>query len=304
MRGVLLISVGNDAYARWAHNMAVTIRCVSPDVPIHVLTDGNFPSEEWHLQAVDKVIQMDRKDTHLNDKLYPAKAKLSMYKYSEFDETIYLDVDGVVIKDIKPLFERCFELGLPYQVQVNGVSTLLNDNLDSSLWVKPEQAIKKYALPNDVVLPGTNSSFQYFKKSKEAKALFTQALKNLANPFHINELRYKWGHSNTQPDELYMNIALAQTGIMPNIEPVLYLRKRGFGVGHNDLEAIQKGYYVIGCWGDATYNHHEISGTGDKRSGLYNKVCIDAYRLFYGDRPFNDHFNLLIKHKVFAKPIK
>ena len=304
-RGILLISIGNDAYARWCHNMAVSIRAVSPTLPIHVLTDGNFPSEPFHANVVDKVIKMDLNDCYLDGKLYPAKAKLSMYKYSEFDETIYLDIDGVVIKDIMPLFDECEALGLYFQIQVNGVSTKEHDNLDASLWAKPEQIFKKYKLKEDAILPGTNSSFQYFKKGKEAETLYNKALKNLANPIPIRELRYQWGHSGTQPDELYMNIALAQVGLLPNIKPVLYLRRRGFGSGHNDLSTIQNGFYVIGCWGDATYNHHEISGTGDVKSGLYNKVCIDAYRKVYGESVrFSDAFHKLIKFKVYALKIK
>jgi hypothetical protein len=300
-RGILLISIGHTSYARWAHNMAVSIRAVSPTLPIHVLTDGNFPDEPFHTEVVDRVIKMDRDDCYLDGKLYPARAKLSMYKYSEFDDTIYLDVDGVVIKDLNPLFDECTGY---FQIQVNGVSTKDHDNLDASLWVKPEQIFKKYKLKEDAVIPGTNSSFMYFKKGKSAETLFNKALKNLANPIAIRELRYQWGHSNTQPDELYMNIALAQVGLVPDIKPVLYLRKRGFGSGHNDLETIQRGFYVIGCWGDATYNHHEISGTGDTRSGLYNKVCIDAYKKVYGNVTFSDSFHKLIKGKVYAKPIK
>lgn len=307
MRGVVLLSVGNPTYALWAHNMAVTVRVMSPDLPIHVVTDGNFPFEPYHADIVDKVIQMDSKDYMNGGRLYPAKAKLSLYKYSEFTETIYLDVDGCCIKDLNPLFDRCEEKGLPFQVQVNGVSTKEFDNLDASLWVKPKQIFEKYDVPEDAQLPGTNSSFWYFKKSREAAKLFRQALKNLSNPFSIGELRYKWGHSNTQPDELYMNIALGQLGIMPNIEPVLYLRKRGEAGRPSGLDEIQKNYYIIGCWGDENYNSHEISGTGQINSGLYNKHVSNCYQYLYGEsikfgKPYD--FFSLIKGKVFGNAIK
>lgn len=307
MRGIVLLSIGNPTYALWAHNMAVTCRVMSPDLPIHVVTDGNFPFEPYHANIVDKVIHLDRND-YLNDgRLYPAKAKLSLYKYSEFDETIYLDVDGCCIKDLNLLFEECKQLGQPFQVQVNGVSTKEFDNLDASLWVKPEQIFKKYKLKEDAEIPGTNSSFWYFKKSKKAESLYDKALKNLSKPFTVRELRYTWGHSNTQPDELYMNIALAQMGMMPDIKPVLYLRKRGTGGQQNGLDQIQKNYYIIGCWGDENYNHHEISGTGQINSGLYNKHVANCYRILYGEsikfgKP-NDYHSL-IKGKVFSNPIK
>ena len=288
--------------------MAVTCRVMSPNLPITVITDGNYPFEDFHKDAVDDVIVMDSRDfLDRNGKLFPAKAKLSVYKYTPYSEAIYLDVDGCCIKDLNLLFDECKEKGLYFQVQVNGVSTKDHDNLDASLWVKPKQIFEKYDVPEDAELCGTNASFWYFKKGKDAKKLFTQALKNLANPIPVSQLRYKWGHSNTHPDELYMNIALAQVGLKPNIEPVLYLRKRGEGGRNKGLDDIQRSRYIIGCWGDENYNHHEISGTGQPNSGLYNKHVSNCWNKFYGNsvkfgKP-NDFFSL-IKGKVFANPIK
>ena len=288
--------------------MAVTCRVMSPNLPITVITDGNYPFEDFHKDAVDDVIVMDSRDfLDRNGKLFPAKAKLSVYKYTPYSEAIYLDVDGCCIKDLNLLFDECKVKGLYFQVQVNGVSTKDHDNLDASLWVKPKQIFEKYDVPEDAELCGTNASFWYFKKGKDAKKLFTQALKNLANPIPVSQLRYKWGHSNTHPDELYMNIALAQVGLKPNIEPVLYLRKRGEGGRNKGLDDIQRSRYIIGCWGDENYNHHEISGTGQPNSGLYNKHVSNCWNKFYGNsvkfgKP-NDFFSL-IKGKVFANPIK
>ena len=308
MKGIVLLSVGHSDYAKWAHNMAVTCRVMSPNLPITVITDGNYPFEDFHKDAVDDVIVMDSRDfLDRNGKLFPAKAKLSVYKYTPYSEAIYLDVDGCCIKDLNLLFDECKEKGLYFQVQVNGVSTKDHDNLDASLWVKPKQIFEKYDVPEDAELCGTNASFWYFKKGKDAKKLFTQALKNLANPIPVSQLRYKWGHSNTHPDELYMNIALAQVGLKPNIEPVLYLRKRGEGGRNKGLDDIQRSRYIIGCWGDENYNHHEISGTGQPNSGLYNKHVSNCWSKFYGNsvkfgKP-NDFFSL-IKGKVFANPIR
>ncbi len=297
MDGVLLLSIGHPSYARWTENMIVSLRAYSSNVPIHVLTDGNYINENG---LADKVIKLDYSDyTTDSGKLFPAKAKLSIFDYSEFDKTLYLDVDGVSIKDIRPLFD------LPgyFQCQVNGVSTLEHDNLDASLWVKIEKVFEKFNLPADTKVPGTNSSFQYFTKSKEAAKLYGYAKNNLTNhSFELNELRYTWGHSKTQPDELYMNIALAQVGLIPDMKPVLYLRRRNQGGTRTSFDVIKDNYYIIGCWGDQTYNHHEISGTGDRRSGLYNKVCWDAYNKL--GLTFQDSFHQLIKHKVYGNPIR
>ena len=78
MKGVILLSIGSPVYARWAHNMAITVRVMSPNLPIHVVTDGNFPFEPEHANIVDKVIKMDESDYLKDGKLYRAKAKLSL----------------------------------------------------------------------------------------------------------------------------------------------------------------------------------------------------------------------------------
>lgn len=304
MRGVVLLCVADKDhkyYGDWAHNMALSIRVHSP-LPIQVITDGTaierLPTEN---KVYDIVTEIAYEDWHEGDKVSIAKAKLNIYKYAAFDEYIYLDVDGLVIKDLTPLFD----IEGYFQIQVNGISTKENDNLDASLWVKNTLIWDHYGLDDKAVLPGTNSSFHLCRKGKEADKFWSEAKKAFENPIPIKEHRYKWGHSGQQPDELYTNVALAKVNLVPDIKPVLYIRRRDMSGKNLGLEDIQKDYYVLCCYGGLEYNHHTISGNGSRDSGLYNKCNIINYQAFYGDEvKYSLHFYKLIQQKVYVKPVK
>lgn len=240
----------------------------------------------------DKVIKMKPEDYLENGVFSPAKAKLSLYKYSEFEETIYLDVDGLLLKELD------FEIK-EFATHVNGYSDLENDRTEFNLWVTPQQAYEKYNIPKENKLAGTNSSFMAW--TKKGEKVFKKALENLSNPFQLNELRYQWGQSKCQPDELYLNIALAQLGTkIEEINP-LYTKKRGKPYS-GATEIMKK--YILCCWGGLEFNHHEISGTGNSKTGLYNQLCRQNFLKVYGEDLFYDHFYALISKKIYEKGIK
>jgi len=303
MRGIVLLCVADAEhkfYGDWAHNMALSIRAHS-SLPIQVITDGTalerLPCEN---KVYDIVTEIDFDDWHDGGLVSIAKAKLNVYKYAAFDEYIYLDVDGLVLKDLEPLFD----LEGYFQIQVNGVTTKDKDNEDASLWVKNTIIWEHYNLPDDAILAGTNSSFHLCRKGKEADKFWAEAKKAFENPIPVNLHRYKWGKSGQQPDELYTNVALAKVGLVPDMKPVLYIRRRDMGGKNLGLEDIQKDYYVLCCYGGLEYNHHTISGTGDRTSGLYNKLNILNYQKIYGDIKYSLHFYKLISQKVYVKPVK
>jgi len=286
MRGIILLSIGHPTYALWAHNMIVSIRANSK-LPIHLVTN-NYPQKDWHTLP-DKLTEINTEDLMESGKISPAKAKLSLWKYSEFDETIYLDVDGCLIRELDFQFKG-------FTTQINGYSSLEDDNTKANLWVRPEQVYEKYSIPKTNKLAGSNSSFMAW--DKEGIAVLKKALENLANPIPVNELRYKWGKSNAQPDELYLNIAMAQLGIEPEPLNVLYTKSRSKG-GYDGIDKVKELFYVICCWGGLEFNAHEISGTGNLRTGMYNKQMAEYYKKIYGGDLFNDHFYSLINKKIY-----
>lgn len=287
-RGIILLCIGEPVYKLWAHNMIVSIRANST-LPVYVV--GDYPAKDWHTLP-DKVIPMNYDDFHIGGKVSIAKAKLNLWKYSDFEETIYLDVDGLVMRELDfPIDYFC--------IQVNGYSDLQNDNTEANLWVIPSQVYDKYSIPLCNKLPGTNSSLMAW--DQKGSEVFQKALEFLSDPIPVSNLRYQWGKTETDPDELYINSALAFIGFEPLPLKYVYTKKRrGEYTGFTEISKS----YVLCCWGGLEFNHHEISGTGSIKSGLYNKLSREYFLKVYGEDLFYDHFFSLINNKIYAKGTK
>lgn len=267
--------------------MLVSIRANS-SLPVYIV--GDYPEHDWHIRP-DKIIPMNYEDCHIDGKLSIAKAKLSLWRYSDFEETIYLDVDGLLLRELD------FDIDY-FCIQVNGYSDLENDNTEANLWVFPKTVYEKYLIPEKNRLPGTNSSLMAW--NQKGAEVFVKALENLSNPIPVGELRYQWGKTNSDPDELYINVALAQLGFEPKQEKYLFTKKRR--TEYSGMDKVME-CYALCCWGGLEFNHHEISGTGSMKSGYYNKLSKENFLKVYGEDLFYDHFYALINNKIYARGI-
>jgi hypothetical protein len=82
-------------------------------------------------------------------------------------------------------------------------------------WAWADDIWEHFKLDNDAILPAINSSLQFIKVCNESKNLFgVLRILYTTNQLPTNRLRMKWG--NGQPDELYMNVALAMTQYDPS----------------------------------------------------------------------------------------
>lgn len=200
---ILLIAFGKPGYAYAAYNLAFSLKHFSPNIQITIFHDGVLdrlpPEKKTYFDTIERLEKAD-----------PAKIKSQIYDISPFEETLYLDVDGIALKDITPLITELKKHN--YYTHVVGEHKLGESNkMSSMLWAYANDIMAHYGLHKDTVLPATNSSIVWFKKCDEVKNLYEQLKQNLSNPIPLKNLRYQWG--GTQPDELYLNIALAQTGI-------------------------------------------------------------------------------------------
>jgi len=273
--GIVLLSFGNDAYAHFAWNMAMSIKAAS-SIPIHLVASQKHLSFLNDRQCFDYITELDQADYLHGGVFAPAKAKLSLYKYLIFDENIYLDVDGICLKDICPLFDECKDGD--YFSQVVGWGRHGVRDFKEMVWAWGDQIYDHFAIPQDARIPFINSSFQFIRLSDQAKGLYSQAMRNFINAIPIKDLRFTWGKS--QPDELYMNVALAQTGIDPTLKnpyPV-YFNYRQI----DPEQDIVRDHYVLGLYGDHNFTHRTV---------------VDYY-----DRKMNQilrtNFNMSIRHKA------
>lgn len=265
MKGIILLAIGNQSYLYWAYNQALSIKANSPDIPIQLLTEKRLIEyfDLKHRRFFDKITFIHEEDCYEKKlikhgnagiekkRLFPALAKLKLYNYSHFKETIYLDVDGCCVRPMESLFEQCTK---EFHSQVGAVCKYQETQWRDMHWASPQMIYEHYKLPKDFEFPALNSSFSFFKKSEIVEKIFKQALENLLNPIPYEKLHNTWGQN--QPDELYMNIALGQLKHNPDgVSPVYFSFHH---INPLRLEQIIENYWLVGLWGDKMMSHAKI----------------------------------------------
>lgn len=264
MRGVTLIAIGRYGYLQWAVNMAASLRYHSPDIPIQLITSKSLEADAIVRKCNNNVFDVLTivPDSEFTDegKLFPAKLKTQLYKYLHFDETVYLDVDGCVIKDITPLFN----IEADFASDVQAVYDMsMGDRFEAMKWARINTVYQHFQLPNDARFPALNSSFMFIRKSETAKAIFDKAYELLMNnPLPFEKHWFSWGRKskskNNQPDELYLNAALAVLGIVPHGLGAIHFRMVNESGPPVALNEIAKSCYGIGLFGELRINHQSL----------------------------------------------
>ena len=221
---IILMAFGKRGYYFAAYNIAFSIKEFGCNVPIHLVVDSiaNLKKYLGHgINYFDSVIEMEPGHIRLND---PAWSKLHLNHYITTDNALYLDVDAVAVKDITPLIEQLSKIDKSYIAHTVGYHTLKEGNeIPSMQWAWANDLWEHFGLNEDAVLPAINSSLVWINKVG-AEPIYKKALEFYANP--LKKLRNKWG--GVQPDELYMNVALAALGIDPSMD----------GKGNDDKEGL------------------------------------------------------------------
>lgn len=256
MRGITLITTGHPFYGRMAYNLAVTIKAVE-DIPICVLWNGaalNHLSAK-QLSIFDKLIEIKEQSF---------SAKLCLYDYSPYDETLYFDADTVWLPKKKPseLFDEL--KGVTFTSITEGYYDFESgedkSNLMYHFWAEPMEAKEAYSLCGKFYQ--WRSEVIYF--NREAKELFDMTKEIYASPKVVFK---QFAHH--MPDELAINIAACKLGIEPHQfkwKPAYWHRLHGEGKG---LHEIAYDYYLLSAGGNYA------SGT---MKNCYNKVCMAAHR--------------------------
>ena len=217
--GVVLFAFGKAGYYQAAYNLAYSIKYHSPLVKIALFVDDfkKCNSATYDIDKyVDSISEIEHSDLYVDGKFDPAMLKVSLYKYLPFKNNLYLDVDAVCLKDIQPLIDDLISTKRHYISHCVGYHTIdLGRDILSMQWAWADDIWEHFKLENDAILPAINSSLQFIKKCKESKDLFgVVRILYTTNQLPTKRLRMKWGGG--QPDELYMNVALAMTKYDPS----------------------------------------------------------------------------------------
>lgn len=229
MRGILLMCHSSPFYGKWAYNMAWSIRSLS-DLPIHLVHDKKS------IEGIDLSVFNSTKEHEFGkDFCYE---KIDLFDKSPFDETLYLDVDGIVINDVGLLMDKL--KGVDIWTQPMGTGRR-EDNITYT-WAKNDTVWERYKLKEGSLFTTTQTSVIYFTKS--AKGFFDKLKENYKNRLDESEYREMWGKSKQHPDELYYSITLAQLGVtLEELKPVFFPERI------ENLGTILKDYYILSMYG-------------------------------------------------------
>jgi len=260
-KGITLLALHDQTYGWWAYNMAISIKYLNPKLTIQLVTDKLVLDglTKWHLKKFDIITKITDKHKQTKDQYNgrqlqfdPAFAKMNLYKYIAFDHTIYLDVDGLCVRDLEFLFQECIGMEGGYYTDLINKGRLGGTFKDMA-WATPDIIWEKFKLDKDAVMPFTNSSFQYIKKCTETEILFDTILDCYNSRFELKDLKHTWGKG--QPDELYLNIALTKCNIMPVLpltKKVVALRNKAV----KGMDDITKESFILGLYGIKNIHTH------------------------------------------------
>jgi hypothetical protein len=202
-KGILLMALGNENYYRMAVVLAASIKVNDPDLPICLIT-GNKVQEE-HKLLFDIINPPIEKSITVKGAIQFIKAKTYMYEYSPFDETIFLDVDQVMImgRKLSSLFDEL--AGIDLAISNTGIAK-------ESIWASIKEVKSLYG---NNPFWNYHSEFIYFKKCAAVKSFFKAAIK-IYDDNKITTAN-KFANAN-MADELAFQAASIKTGIYPHKE--------------------------------------------------------------------------------------
>lgn len=154
-RGIITIAQGSNKYIKMAKNLGYSLQISNPDISRTVVTD----SDDKELSKLYDNVVLINKCAGIG-----TQQKLLIYDYSPYDETIFIDCDCLVIRDINflwNLFSR------------NSVGVIGNKFYDYEHWGISVDKLKDILSLN--YLLRFNGGLYYFKKDDVARHVYEVA---------------------------------------------------------------------------------------------------------------------------------
>lgn len=225
-----------------AHNIAVSIKQHTPNIHITLFIEPDLKLQDS--TVFDNIVYLDRSLIYTEGVgIDPVKCKVNMYDLLPYEHNLYLDVDGLVLQNLNPLFDKLIE-GKDVFVTDIIAKGKKHESIEYSIWAGNEVIWPYFDLKEDAILPSTQTSWMYIRKDEKAKQIFETAKKYI--DFPKNRLRKKWG--GTIPDELIFSGVLAKLEMIPKYNP----RPIFFGSKNDErpLYQLSKEYFVLSLYGN------------------------------------------------------
>ena len=244
MNGVIILSLKKYAYYQAAANLAMSIKHFNKNINITLVSDGvhneHFRAE--HYAYFDWIKEIDELDFNDDYGFSPALAKINIYKYSTYDNTLYIDSDTLVLQDIQPLIDNLVSLEGNFYSNVLG-SGGFSDDIRYQAWATNQKLWDYFKLDKEQKIYTFNTSWFFFRNNSEN--IFKRVYNNYFSGFSKLDLKNKWGGS--LPDELFFYGTLAQLNINPTVNfDVCFF---GENVDSRSLDELEKQHYMFTLYG-------------------------------------------------------
>lgn len=201
-RGIVFVCVGHPYYSRFAYNALATIKAIEPDFPVALLYNGaaiNHLAAD-QLELFDYIIPIDE-SIKAN-----TMCKLHATEYTPFDKTLLIDADTLWLATFTPsdFFREVKDLH--FASITEGKETDINKAY--FFWADTGEIRQKYDIKAEI--HQWRSEVMYF--DSEGAQVLRRALEICSDP-KLDSVS-NFGHA--VPDELGINIATAEMGIVPH----------------------------------------------------------------------------------------
>jgi hypothetical protein len=186
--GILVMAYGKRLYQHQAVDLAVSLRLRNPQIPLALVTE--WPHHRTS-RLFDHVIGLDGPRRH------DCRPKLDMDLLTPFRRTLYIDSDGLAVRDVDFLFDRF----AAREFVVHG------SNISTGQWYGNVHMMCQLA--GSLTVPKFNSGFMYFQDSTVTAGVFRTARKLTETYEQRGFDRFNGGIA----DEPLLSIGLARHGV-------------------------------------------------------------------------------------------
>lgn len=286
-QGIIILALKKDAYYCGAFNLALSIKYHNPNINITLVSDGGHTRvyDGFKYSVFDNIKLIDKADyTDKNSMFCPAKAKININKYTPYDNTLYIDADSLVLKDLQPILDKLVSLDGNFYAQYFATGGL-NDSIHYNVWAENKDIWDFFKLKETDKINTVNSSWIFFKK---ADKFFKKLNDNYNKGFPIEKLKVRWG--GTLPDELFIVGTLAQMNINPNSG--LDLMFFGNEIDSRNVSQLENDYYAFTLFGGGVGR----TTVRDKYITWYDRLLFKMLNKFQQEHRFKANVILTDKH--------
>lgn len=186
MRGFVTIATGSEKYYKLALQLLYSYRTHCSDtVPFGIICDRT----NKYTEKFDEIVVVE----HPN---YSYMDKLLLYKYSPFEESIFIDADSLILADLKDIWDDFDDMD---DVSCYGVSLPLDSDKGWFTYQTCGEYKNKISFLIDL-----HGGIYYFRKTERCKEIFEQAIK-LSKEYS----KYGFRNFSSPADEPVMAMSMA-----------------------------------------------------------------------------------------------